>query len=196
VFWIALLMGAAPVEAPVWLNRPNGHDVAQAYPKQAWDDQLVGRAELSCSVSSDGRLTDCNRMGEEPEGKGFGEAAMRLAEKFLMSPTDGDGQPVEGRAYQLKIRFVLPGFSATPVAKEFVVRRDAGPFGEVLINCRTALGARLDNCQMQQAPTQELAAAALAFWDELNVGDAAPPALPGAYGRVAISITFRPSEPP
>lgn len=188
-------MGAAPVEVPVWRSLPNGEDVARAYPDQARRDQLVGRAELACSVTSDGRLSDCASAHEEPEGSGFAEAAARLAKKFHMRPTDRDGQVVAGRPFALKIRFVLPGFSETPAAKAFVAPREAGPFGEALVNCRVTLDGRLDNCLTQQAQTQELAAAALSFVNASIAGEPADSTPRDTYDRVAISVSFRPAEP-
>jgi hypothetical protein len=195
MFWIAFLMGAAPVELPVWVSRPDGDDVAQVYPQQALLDQLVGRADLACSVTSGGQLADCASIGEEPEGNGFAEAAGRLADKFHMSPTDRDGQAVAGRPFVLKIRFILPGFFETPVTREFVAPREAGPFGEALLNCRIELDGWLDNCLAQAAPTRELAEAALGFVDTLIAEAPADPTPRDAYDRIAISVSFRPAEP-
>ena len=201
MFWIAILMGAAPVdvkaapvEAPVWISRPDGRDIALAYPKDAWRDQLIGRVVLACSVTGAGWLTDCTGVSESPEGTGFGEAAAQLAKKFHMSVTDGAGQAVKGRPFELRMQFVLPGFSSTPATKEFVVRREAGPFGDVLVNCRVTLEARLDNCSAQGAVAKDLGAAALSFVDELNAS-ATPPSAPRVgYSRVAIPIAFQPTE--
>jgi hypothetical protein len=187
-------MGAAPVEAPVWVSRPDGRDIALAYPKQAWRDQLVGRVELACFVTSGGMLAECTGVSEEPEGSGFAEAAALLSEKFHMGPTDGIDQSVAGRPFALKIRFVLPGFSETPAVEEFLVQREAGPFGDVRVNCRVTLEARFDNCQVQQAQTQELAAAALSFVDALNASATEPSTPRAAYSRVVIPITFRPVD--
>lgn len=187
-------VGAAPVEAPVWISRPNGEDIALAYPKEAWRDQLIGRVVLACSITGAGWLADCSRISEEPEGNGFGEAAIRLAKKFHMGVTDGAGQPVKGRPFELKMQFVLPGFSSTPAIKEFVVRREAGPFGDVLVNCRVTLEARLDNCHTSGVPKTGLGAAALTFVDELNASATAPSTPRASYSRVAIPIAFRPAE--
>lgn len=97
----------AVVTNPDWLRRPSGDDVANDYPKAAARRGLGGRATITCHVLATGDLSHCFVRSEEPEGAGFGAAALKMSRLFKMRPKAIDGRPVEGGTVTIPIRFTI-----------------------------------------------------------------------------------------
>ena len=92
---------------PNWISRPTAEQFARYYPQRALEDEQEGQAVLSCRVTASGQVTACTIVGESPSRAGFGEAALKLARFFRMSPLTKDGQPVEGGSVRVPISFEL-----------------------------------------------------------------------------------------
>lgn len=120
----ALLQGVAPgavtppaapsssdVVTPQWLRRPSGEDLYEHYPRAAMNKGLPGRAAMTCKVNAEGLLIDCAVDEESPPGEGFGEAALRMAPLFRMTPKTPSGQSVEGGTVRIPLRFTVDGRS-------------------------------------------------------------------------------------
>jgi TonB family protein len=101
------------VSLPVWSRAPSFADMDAAWPKGA-GDLKEGGATLRCSVSSTGALRNCQRMNEMPRGKGFGSAAMDLADRFEMMVGPGELEKVKGGLVNVPFRFLNP---ASPEAR-------------------------------------------------------------------------------
>ncbi|MBS0361763.1 MAG: TonB family protein [Proteobacteria bacterium] len=109
----ARLLAAFQTHAPVitkpdWVEKPVAADVTDFYPKAALAAHTEAWTTMHCAVAITGQLTDCKVTREEPQGLGFGEAALALAAKFRMKPQTQDGVPTAGGEINIPIRFLLP----------------------------------------------------------------------------------------
>jgi protein TonB len=102
---------ARTIKNPAWIRRPDGDDMAAAYPTTAAVHLKNGRGILVCTVNDQGRLTNCDVTGESPTGWGFGKAFLSLAGKFRMRPLDRDGNPVAGGRVSIPVTLIVSGGS-------------------------------------------------------------------------------------
>ena len=84
------------VTNPDWLVKPNSDDLADDYPKLPYELGLGGIVFVQCAVAVAGDLTNCTVESDVPTGLGFGDAALKMTQKFRMKPEMVDGQPVSG----------------------------------------------------------------------------------------------------
>lgn len=85
-------MHTRPENQISWQSRPT-----PMYPQRAFERGVrAGRAEVSCVVSLEGRLEDCEIVSEDPPGMGFGREALAAARQarltLLPGRTAGEGR--------------------------------------------------------------------------------------------------------
>lgn len=107
--------GEAPISArplvlkePNWKRLPNARDLAEVFPERAARRGASGTTVTSCTVTAEGRLTNCVTVSESPIGMGFGAAALKLMPLFDMGPVTPDGRPVGGGTVRIPIHFTAP----------------------------------------------------------------------------------------
>lgn len=86
-----------------FVRAPSGDDVAAYYPDRAQRMGQDGTAAIACRVTTQGSLTDCTIVSEEPAGFGFGASALKMAHIYKLRPEAGiaDGT--------VDVAFKLPG---------------------------------------------------------------------------------------
>lgn len=105
--WAANPAPAERIRQPNWISRPTGADLARYYPTQAAKSRTGGMAVLACAVGVDGRLRACKVVSEAPVAAGFGDAALKLGERFRMSAQGRDGQSTANGSVRIPLKFAL-----------------------------------------------------------------------------------------
>ena len=86
-------MAPEVITIPSWTRMP----MPLTYPAAAIEqNSFSGRAELSCTVEADGRVSNCEILAEDPVGAGYGPAALEAAAAARLSPRSVDGASVGG----------------------------------------------------------------------------------------------------
>jgi hypothetical protein len=65
-----------------WLATPSADELAAAFPKAAEGVIASAHVVLRCGLTNQGGLSGCVMVGENPEGKGFADAARSLTKDF------------------------------------------------------------------------------------------------------------------
>ena len=102
------------VVRPNWRKIPSGDDMAHFYPEGAMRRELGGKALMQCKVAREGTLYACTVISESPPNEGFGEAALKLAPYFEMTPQMEDGRPVAGGVVRIPVVFNIDAPAAEP----------------------------------------------------------------------------------
>ena len=102
-----MLAGAPPVIGiPRWTGLPRAEDLVAAYPNEAVKAGVLrARVVLTCTVGTDGVLSDCSVESEDPVGYGFGKATVGLARTFKLGVWTAEGLPTVGGLVRVPIRY-------------------------------------------------------------------------------------------
>src|SRR4051812_42438201 len=81
-----------PITDPQWEDlKVYPGELEKYFPAEARSAGESGAAAVECTVSPKGALEACRVLGEAPGGKGFGEAAKKVASRFRMKTTTRSG---------------------------------------------------------------------------------------------------------
>ena len=161
---------------PQWIRRPDGEEVGRYYPAEAAAAGASGRAVLKCQVTAEGDVKPCEVMSEEPAGKGFGDAALKLSALFKMRPQLADGRPVGGASITIPIRFEPP--EPSDPLKDMDTHPVAMIFKAHLPAEWTALRDKMLKARESGATNADLEAIGDAFFDGLKPRFASVPRAP------------------
>ena len=92
---------------PMILRGASSGDILAFVPPEARRQRRAGRSAVNCVIRADTRLEACRVISESPEGLGFGEAAVRVAEThFRVRPArTGSGRVVEDGRITVGVNF-------------------------------------------------------------------------------------------
>ena len=116
------------LDNPVWSSAASFDDLAAAYPGKPGRGE--GYAVDHCMVKKDGSLDSCQTIKEEPEGHGFGKAALTLAPKFRISAEVAQTPHADELWVDIPIRF--------PNAEELAERKTSAPSWIQLLDPKSA----------------------------------------------------------
>ncbi|MFZ3005290.1 MAG: TonB family protein [Phenylobacterium sp.] len=209
---MAPLPGRAISDVP-WIVAPTYDQVVAAYPQKARDKAVAGRVVMSCVFKSDGHLTGCSTVREEPGGYGFSGAARSLVAHFAAPITLG-GSPVRAATTLLAVAFEpkMLDPSHPPVGKpQWTVLPEAADFqagypqaalaanvlkGRAVVSCTVAAEGRLTDCAVASEEPAGLGfgAAASAMTPAFRMGIWTPDGLPTVGARIKAPIRYERSE--
>ena len=92
---------------PDWIRIPTVADFKKVYPRHAYKRDLEGSGTIQCVFNGQGKLDACRLLSEDPQGLGFGKAALALAPYYQAKPVQNDGKPIEGVPFATRIEFTL-----------------------------------------------------------------------------------------
>ena len=168
---------ALPDEGLRWLSKPNGRDIAEAYPRKAINQEVSGRIVLECETGAAGNMSGCTVLSETPSDFGFGDAALKLSRRFRLDPKQPDGIVLEGGVIMVPIILIAPGCAA-PLAIDLP--------GEpaMLITFTQQKGGF--PCRTTAAPAQRCVGHPFA-WDKRPTLQEAAPLVRGAVGSQEVT---------
>lgn len=203
--WRDRVLAGAP-----WTVAPTYADVQAAYPAKARTDGVGGHAVVDCTFRSDGTLTACNVVSEDPKREGFGPAARQLAGRFRGPAATPDGGSLGGYHVQIPFTFPTamltdvkpsvgkPEWASLPTPEEMVAGFPAAANAagllkaRVVLNCAVGEDGRLTGCGVQSEEPKDygFGGATLALASRFRLKIWSAEGLPVVGGRVNVPIRY------
>jgi TonB family protein len=196
-----------------WLEAPSYADVAAAYPKKAREAKLAGHATEFCDLRSDGRLTSCRTITEQPRGEGFADAARQLTKRFRAPTQTADGSKISEGSVQLPFTFdpamlegeqvigkplwaTLPTSADTATAFGEVMKTVSGTV-RVSLGCIVQPSGYVADCKVEREEPagKGVGQAALALAPHFRVTTWTVEGLPTVGGKIVIPLRFEGGAP-
>lgn len=197
-----------------WVEAPAYADVAAAYPKKARAERIGGRATVACTMTREGRLSNCDAISVNPRNYGFDTAAKALAKSFrLQVTTPDDIAAVRDLMVHLPFTFDpgmldaaapvvgKPNWAALPTGEAIVAAFEATKAKGTVraqLRCIVQPGGGLGDCTVasEQPAGAGIAAAALTLVSSFKVTTWTAEGLPTVGGVILVPLRYEPDDPP
>lgn len=190
---------------PTWVEAPTYADAAAVYPAKAKAEHVAGSAVMSCTVTLNGRLSDCAAIAATPPGMGFDDAAHRLTPKLRTELGDGVRSGSEIRftiGFTPEMADAKPAlenditWTALPAISDFQASFPKSENGvnhvRVVMDCSVGAGGALSGCavESEEPAGQGYGAGALALAPKIRVGLMTADGVPTVGARVRVPIRY------
>ncbi len=161
---------------PDWVTQPTQNQFDSIFPARVLRLGRSGTALMTCTVTDEGLVQNCQVARESPSEGGYGDAAVAAAQFFRMKPMTIDGVPVGGARVDIPMYFTVRGdvhkpdptdrlysnidWVAAPTAAQWAAaypaRLKAKPLsGAALLRCKFGDGGVLTNCEVRAENPQD-----------------------------------------
>jgi hypothetical protein len=196
---------AVAAEPPTWVEAPTYADAAAVYPAKARAEHVAGSAVMSCTVTLNGRLSDCAAIAAQPQGMGFDDAAHRLTPKLKAQLGGGVRSGSEVRftiGFTPEMAEAKPALEsnitwmALPAMSDFQASFPKTENGvnhvRVVMDCSVGTGGSLSGCavESEEPAGQGYGAGALALAPKIRVGLLTADGVPTVGARVRVPIRY------
>jgi TonB family protein len=201
---LGALAAAAPAAAEInWVVAPTTAQMAAAYPEKAKAAGVGGGVELACTSTRTGDMTDCDVLGEEPRGYGFGQAARKLAKEMRGEGLRKDMEvrismtfaPELARGAPVTVK--TPKWAALPSVEDMQAVAPKGDNGgpndvRVTLVCDVQAGGALAGCVVdREIPAgQGFGPAILSLAPKFKVGLMSAEGMPTVGAKVRVPVRF------
>jgi hypothetical protein len=148
---------------------PTDVEIGFEYPRPAYRARISGAATIQCGLDEHAGAQNCAVTSEEPAGRGFGDAALKLVPfmSFAIPTDNGDQAPI--------IAFTIvftnpnvdkwPNYSRIPTAEDVARLWPSRPFQRMKVGCRVEVDGTPDACEVldPEHPSPAIQAAAVRF---------------------------------
>jgi hypothetical protein len=197
-------LAATPAAAQtVWTAAPTTAELAAAFPDKARAAGLGGGVELMCTAARGGAMTDCEVIGENPRGYGFGVAARKLAEQKMRAAGVSKSEEIRvplafpaELAKDVTYTVKTPVWTALPTVGEIqsAVPKTEGAANDarVTLVCDVQPGGKLSGCTVdrEEPAGQGFGAAILTLAPKFQVGPLSAEATPTVGAKVRVPVRF------
>jgi TonB family protein len=194
---------AAAQVTPTWAEAPSAADLAAAYPPKAKAAGIGGTADMTCTVTREGRLRACVVIRETRGNYGFGTGARKLAALMRINELNLHDQevvvPVTFNPEVLKpggLTITQPAWAAMPTPADFQATFPKTENGvnsvRVVLACTIEAGGALGGCAVdsETPPGQGYGQGALALASKFRVGPWSQDGQPTVGAKLKLPIRY------
>jgi TonB family protein len=202
--------------SPSWAEAPTYDETVAAYPQRAREDRAGGSATVGCDITTNLGLNRCDVIAEEPRGKGFGRAAMQLADHFRVNTPANPAVDLRGVRTQYRVTFApemllegsrligKPQWTALPTGEAVIgaypalARAANAGTARVQMRCAIAEDGGVKACVLVSETPEGLGFgdAALSLAPHFRLSVWSDEGLPIVGGQVIIPLRYEPPATP
>ncbi|OJU13757.1 MAG: hypothetical protein BGN86_15385 [Caulobacterales bacterium 68-7] len=197
---------------PIWVRAPSLEQVEAAYPA-ATAKGATGKAVVRCAFDIEGRTTDCEVLSQTPADRGFGAAALKLVDDFVVLHTADDADVLPGVIADIPVTFRKPETSLGKMpepqwltevsaagAEDFfpiAAREEAVDNGVGTVDCLVTREGGMTDCRVTRERPADLGfgAAAVQVAERMRINAWSETGRTFAGRRLTIPIRLRLTKP-